>query len=79
MGIILAVLILAGNLPADTDVPLWVVVSAHIAIALGTLLGGWRIVKTMGSRITKLQPVGGVADSPPSDGALPAESCGRGP
>jgi PiT family inorganic phosphate transporter len=61
MGIILAVLITAGHLPADADVPLWVVVSAHIAIGLGTLTGGWRIVKTMGSKITKLQPVGGVA------------------
>jgi inorganic phosphate transporter, PiT family len=61
MGIILAVLISAGHLPTDADVPLWVVLSAHVAIALGTLSGGWRIVKTMGSRITKLQPVGGVA------------------
>jgi PiT family inorganic phosphate transporter len=61
MGIILAVLITAGHLPVDADVPLWVVVSAHVAIALGTLSGGWRIVKTMGSKITKLHPVGGVA------------------
>jgi PiT family inorganic phosphate transporter len=61
MGIILAVLITAGHLPTDADVPLWVVLSAHVAIGLGTLSGGWRIVKTMGSRITRLQPVGGVA------------------
>ena len=61
MGVILAVLIGTGHLPAGSDVPLWVVLSAHTAIALGTLTGGWRIVKTMGSRITKLQPVGGVA------------------
>jgi PiT family inorganic phosphate transporter len=61
MGIILAVLIAAGELPADSDVPLWVVLSAHTAIALGTLSGGWRIVKTMGSKITRLQPVGGMA------------------
>jgi PiT family inorganic phosphate transporter len=61
MGIILAVLIAAGHLPADADVPLWVVLSAHTAIALGTLSGGWRIVKTMGSKITRLQPVGGMA------------------
>jgi PiT family inorganic phosphate transporter len=61
MGIMLAVLIAAGALPADADVPLWVVLSAHSAIALGTLFGGWRIVKTMGFRITKLQPAGGVA------------------
>ena len=48
MGIILAVLITAGHLPSDADVPLWVVLSAHVAIGLGTLSGGWRIVKTMG-------------------------------
>ena len=61
IGIILAVLIGTGHLPTGSEVPLWVVLSAHTAIALGTLTGGWRIVKTMGSRITKLQPVGGVA------------------
>ena len=42
-------------------IPLWVVLSAHAAIALGTLSGGWRIIHTMGSKITKLQPVGGFA------------------
>ncbi len=42
-------------------VPLWVILSAHAAIALGTLAGGWRIIHTMGSKITKLQPVGGFA------------------
>ena len=61
MGIILAVLIAADQLPKDADVPLWVVLSAHTAIGLGTLSGGWRIVKTMGSKITRLQPVGGMA------------------
>ena len=61
MGIILAVLIAVGNVPADAEVPLWVVLSAHAAIALGTLFGGWRIVKTMGFKLTKLQPSGGVA------------------
>jgi PiT family inorganic phosphate transporter len=61
MGVILAVLIASNHLPAGSDVPLWVVLSAHVAIALGTLTGGWRIVKTMGSKITKLQPVGGLA------------------
>jgi PiT family inorganic phosphate transporter len=61
MGIILAVLIASDHLAAGSEVPLWVVLSAHIAIGLGTLSGGWRIVKTMGSKITKLQPVGGVA------------------
>lgn len=61
MGIILAVLIATNHLPQNSDVPLWVVLSAHTAIALGTMFGGWRIVKTMGSKITKLQPVGGMA------------------
>jgi PiT family inorganic phosphate transporter len=61
MGIILALLIATHKVPANSDVPLWVVLSAHSAIALGTLSGGWRIVHTLGSRITKLQPSGGVA------------------
>jgi PiT family inorganic phosphate transporter len=61
MGIILALLIAGGHLPTDADVPLWVVLAAHTAIGLGTLSGGWRIVKTMGSKITRLQPAGGVA------------------
>jgi PiT family inorganic phosphate transporter len=60
MGIITAVLIVYS--PANYSmehIPLWVVLAAHSAIGLGTLTGGWRIVKTMGSKITKLQPVGG--------------------
>ncbi len=61
MGIILAVLIASGKVAQDADVPLWVVLAAHSAIALGTLSGGWRIVKTMGSKITRLQPAGGMA------------------
>ncbi len=59
MGIITALLYSTGHLTGDFDVPLWVVLSAHTAIGLGTLMGGWRIVKTMGMNITKLQPVGG--------------------
>src|SRR5436305_4350296 len=59
MGVILALLIAAHHLPATASVPLWVVLAAHTAIALGTASGGWRIVHTMGSRITKLQRVGG--------------------
>jgi PiT family inorganic phosphate transporter len=60
MGIIAGVLV-ASNLDphATTDIPLWVVLICHAAIGLGTLSGGWRIVRTMGSRITKLKPVGG--------------------
>ncbi len=61
MGIILALLIAGNHLPTNADVPLWVVLCAHTAIGLGTLTGGWRIVKTMGSKITRLQPVGGMA------------------
>ncbi len=60
MGIIAAVLVATGLDPTATDdIPLWVVLSCHAAIGLGTLSGGWRIVHTMGSRITKLKPVGG--------------------
>ena len=60
MGIITGVLVTAGYLHTF-DVPFWVVLAAHAAIGLGTLSGGWRIVKTMGTKITKLQPVGGFA------------------
>jgi inorganic phosphate transporter, PiT family len=62
MGIIAAVLV-AGNLnpEATKHIPLWVVLSCHAAMALGTLVGGWRIVHTMGARITRLKPVGGFA------------------
>jgi PiT family inorganic phosphate transporter len=64
MGIITAVLVAGGLLGSGPggklpEIPLWVVLSAHAAIALGTLSGGWRIVHTMGARITKLKPVGG--------------------
>jgi len=58
MGIIAGVLFTAGFLPTY-EIPIWVILSCHAAIALGTFFGGWRIVKTMGSKITKLQPVGG--------------------
>jgi PiT family inorganic phosphate transporter len=61
MGVILTVLIANGVVAQNADVPLWVVLAAHTAIGLGTLFGGWRIVHTMGSKITKLQPVGGMA------------------
>lgn len=58
MGIITSLLV-AGGILTSFQVPLWVVLSAHTAIALGTLSGGWRIVKTMGQKITKLQPIDG--------------------
>jgi PiT family inorganic phosphate transporter len=59
MGII-ASLLFAGGLIQEFKIPLWVVLSAHAAIGLGTLSGGWRIVKTMGQKITKLEPIDGV-------------------
>ena len=60
MGIIWLLLI-SANLTSPDHLPNWVVVSCYVAIALGTLFGGWRIVKTMGQRITKLKPIGGFA------------------
>ena len=60
MGIIAGVLVASNlNAGATSDIPLWVVLSCHAAMGLGTLAGGWRIVRTMGSRITKLKPIGG--------------------
>ncbi|CAN5333025.1 inorganic phosphate transporter [soil metagenome] len=59
MGIIWMLLIAAGYSAAGDPLPWWVVVSCYCAISLGTLFGGWRIVKTMGQKITKLKPVGG--------------------
>jgi len=62
MGIIAAALVASSiDANASKEIPLWVVLSCHAAIGLGTLTGGWRIVHTMGSRITKLKPVGGFA------------------
>jgi PiT family inorganic phosphate transporter len=61
MGIIALALVASGNLPAGADPPTWVVVSAATAIALGTYVGGWRIIKTMGTRIIKMDPVQGFA------------------
>ncbi len=59
MGVVAVVLFANGYLGSTFYVPYWVVLAAHAAIAAGTLAGGWRIVRTMGMRITKLQPVGG--------------------
>jgi len=59
MGIIGSLLFSAGMLGDTFYIPLWVVLSCHTAIALGTMFGGWRIVKTMGQKITKLKPVDG--------------------
>jgi PiT family inorganic phosphate transporter len=60
IGIIWMLLIATGYTAAgDSAPPMWVIVSCYVAIAVGTMFGGWRIVKTMGQRITKLKPVGG--------------------
>ena len=59
IGIIWMLLIASGSLAAKDPVPIWVVAACYITIGLGTAFGGWRIVKTMGQRITKLRPVGG--------------------
>ncbi len=60
MGIITTALV-AGGLLKTYEVPFWVIISCHLAMAGGTMSGGWRIVKTMGQRITKLNPFGGFA------------------
>ncbi len=59
MGIILMLLIAAGISGPSDPIPVWVIVSCYATISLGTMFGGWRIVKTMGQKITKLKPVGG--------------------
>jgi PiT family inorganic phosphate transporter len=59
MGIIAVLLFSTGHLGPEFYVPFWVVLAAHAALGLGTMAGGWRIVKTMGMRITKLRPIGG--------------------
>ena len=65
MGIIAGALFTGGFLTMGPDgklpIPFWVVLLAHTAIGLGTLSGGWRIIHTMGQKITKLQPIGGFA------------------
>src|SRR5436190_5611932 len=61
MGVITLALIANGNLPADADPPTWVIVTAATAIALGTYTGGWRIIRTMGTRIIKMDPAQGFA------------------
>jgi PiT family inorganic phosphate transporter len=58
MGIITAVLV-AGGLRKDFHVPSWVIMSSSAAIGLGTMSGGWRIVRTMGTRLTRLRPRSG--------------------
>jgi PiT family inorganic phosphate transporter len=59
MGIIAVLLFSTGRLGPEFHVPLWVVLICHLAMGIGTLFGGWRIVRTMGMKITKLKPIGG--------------------
>jgi PiT family inorganic phosphate transporter len=59
MGIITVLLYSTGRLTGEFEVPIWVVLVSHAAIGLGTMFGGWRIVRTMGMKLTKLQPIGG--------------------
>jgi PiT family inorganic phosphate transporter len=65
MGIIMALLVAAGIFDVNTTLSithwntLWIILSCHLAMAIGTALGGWRIVKTMGMKLTKLKPVHG--------------------
>ena len=61
MGIIAAAMIAAGYIPSVEEMPYWIPFACHLAIGLGTLSGGWRIVKTMGTKITKVTPFEGVA------------------
>ena len=61
MGIITVLLFANGFLKGDFHVPFWVVIACHVAMAAGTLFGGWRIVRTMGMGITKIRPTGGFA------------------
>ncbi|MDD5177620.1 MAG: inorganic phosphate transporter [Sterolibacterium sp.] len=59
MGIIWMLLIATGYTAASEPMPIWVIIMCYLAMGFGTLFGGWRIVKTMGQKITKLKPVGG--------------------
>ncbi len=70
MGIIMAALVTGGYVDAKADIPYWVGLAAFMAIGLGTMSGGWRIVKTMGSKITKLKPVGGFCAETGGAGAV---------
>jgi len=59
MGIIAVLLFSSGMLGASFYVPKWVIISCYLVISLGTLFGGWRIIRTMGMKITKLKPISG--------------------
>ncbi|HEU4571859.1 MAG TPA: inorganic phosphate transporter [Candidatus Limnocylindrales bacterium] len=66
MGIMTLALISAGVLPPESPIPLWIIILAATAISMGTAAGGWRIIKTMGQRVVKLDPVHGFAAETPA-------------
>jgi phosphate/sulfate permease len=70
MGVIALALIVSGNLDADADIPVWVIVSAALAISLGTLAGGARIMRTLGRRVIKMDPAAGFAAQTVASGVL---------
>ena len=70
MGIIAVLLFSSGYLGSTFHIPLWIVLSCHAAIALGTMMGGWRIIKTMGMKITPLKPAGGFCAEAAAAGTL---------
>jgi len=78
MGITTGLLVASGHL-RKFEVPLWVILLSHAAIAFGTMFGGWRIVKTMGSKITKLHPFGGFCAETSGALTLVGRSWGSGP
>jgi inorganic phosphate transporter, PiT family len=59
MGIVLMLLIATGYLPANANVPVWVILCAQTCISLGTLIGAWKIIRTLGAGLTNLKPIGG--------------------
>ncbi len=70
MGIIAMLLFSAGRLGDRFHVPFWVVISCHAAIALGTLIGGWKVIRTLGMRMTKLKPVHGFSAETAAAGSI---------
>ncbi|MBU2100071.1 inorganic phosphate transporter [Candidatus Micrarchaeota archaeon] len=74
MGIISLLLFSGGFLGTQFDIPWWVIILSHTTIALGTIAGGWRVVKTMGTKITKLKPVNGFCAETSGAGVIIASS-----
>ena len=74
MGVITLALIAHGSLDADASVPTWVIVSAALAIGGGTYAGGWRVIRTMGTRITDIEPPQGFAADASSAAVILASS-----